>query len=206
VSAMPESPPHVALKNLLVGKLREWYGASINEYPSSGHELDVFGVTSSGVSIYIEVIWSPSKMQFFRDMSMLQQSDADVKLVVVNPEIMANGEMVREFGKAVVAQRRQGKVICGDLLNGQRIAEDPEYVDYALRNLIEQLVNEAQTRSGESEKPLGNPKCPICETVMRGAEVERYALSSGIYDRKEPERRRGWKCDNCGMDFTENEL
>jgi hypothetical protein len=141
---MPESQSHAALKQLLVTKLKEWYGASISEYPSSGHELDVFAVTASGVSIYIEIIWSPTKTQFLSDINMLQQSDADVKLVVVNPEIMANTEMVREFGKVVIAQRKQGKVICGDLLNGVRIAESPEYVDDDSRGLIDRLVSQSR--------------------------------------------------------------
>jgi len=168
--------------------------------------IDVFAVTSSGVSIYIEIIWSPSKTQFLNDINMLHQSDADVKLVIVSPEIMANSEMTREFGKVVVAQRKQGKVIWGDLLSGQKIAEDPTYVDFDLRNLVEQLVTLAQTQRDESERLLRSPKCPFCRTFMRRAEVERYAPYSGIYDRKEPERRWGWKCDNCGVDFTENEL
>jgi hypothetical protein len=144
---MPESLSHVALKQLLVTKLKEWYGASIEEYPSSGHHLDVVSVTSSGVSIYIEIVWSLSKTQFMSDINMLQQSDADVKLVAVNPEIMANNEMDREFAKVVIAQRRQGKTICGDLLNGQRILEDSQYVDHDLRDLIGQLVLQAQRES-----------------------------------------------------------
>ena len=142
--AMPESQSHAALKQLLVTKLKEWYGASIDEYPSSGHELDVFAVTASGVSIYIEIVWSPTKTQFLSDINMLQQSDADIKLVVVNPEIMANAEMVREFGKVVIAQRKEGKVVCGDLLNGARIAESPEYVDDDLRSLIDRLISQSQ--------------------------------------------------------------
>jgi hypothetical protein len=149
---VPESSPHIALKELLVTKLKAWCGASIDEYPSSGHELDVFAVSSSGVSIYIEVIWSPSRAQFDRDMSMLQQSDADVKLAVVHPDIIAKRQMVRDFHKIVLSQRKQGKTIHGDLLDGQTILEDPEYVDHDLRNLLEQLVTQAQTRPGETEK------------------------------------------------------
>jgi len=154
---MPESSSHIALKEALVTKLKAWYGASLDEYPSSGHELDVFAVTSSGVSVYIEIIWSPSRAQFDRDMSMLQQSDADVKLAVAHPDIIANRQMVRDFRKIVLAQRQQGKMIHGDLLDGQTILEDSEYVDHDLRNLVEQLVTQAQTRPGETEKPSDIP-------------------------------------------------
>ena len=149
---MPESPSHIVLKQLLVTKLKAWCGASIDEYPSSGHELDVFAVASTGVSVYIEIIWSPSRTQFLRDMNMLQQSDAGVKLAVVHPDIIADGQMVREFHKIVLAQRKQGKMIHGDLLNGQKILEDPGYVEHDLRNLIERLVTQAQTRPDESQK------------------------------------------------------
>lgn len=165
--AMPESQSHSALKQLLVTKLKDWYGASIDEYPSSGHELDVFAVTASGVSIYIEIIWSPTKTQFLSDINMLQQSDADVKLVVVNPEIMANAEMVREFGKVVIAQRKEGKVVCGDLLNGERIAESPEYVDDDLRSLIDRLVSQSR-----GQQVLKKPELELLLVNEKGEAVK----------------------------------
>lgn len=150
---MPESKSHVALKQLLVSKLKEWYGASIDEYPSSGHELDVFATTSFGVSIYTEIIWSASKTQFLSDINMLQQSDADVKLVVANPEIITNSELVREFSKVVISQRRQGIAIFGDLLNGQRILEDTHYVEDDLHSLVDQLISKVKKDRPKSETP-----------------------------------------------------
>jgi len=149
---MPESPSHIALKQLLITKLKAWYGASIGEYSSSGHQLDVFAVTSTRVSVHIEVIWSPSRTQFLRDMNILQQSDAGVKLAVVHPDMIADSQMVRDFHKIVLAQRKQGKMMHGDMLNGQEILEDPEFVEHDLRNFIEQLVTQAQTRPDESQK------------------------------------------------------
>lgn len=137
---MPESDTHRTLKQLLEGKMKEWFGASIQEYPSSGHELDVVAVTSSGVTIYMEVIWAHSKTQFLSDINMLQQSDAHVKAVVVSPEILTDNEMVRIFEKVVISQRRQGKAIPGDMLDGQKILRDPGYVDSDLRHLLEDLV------------------------------------------------------------------
>jgi hypothetical protein len=164
---MPESLSHAAVKQLLVTKLKEWYGASLAEYPSSGHELDIFAVTASGVSIYIEIIWSPTKTQFLSDINMLQQSNADVKLVVVNPEIMANDEMVREFGKVVIAQRKQGKVVCGDLLNAVRIAESPEYVDDDLRGLIDRLISQAR-----GQRALKKPELELLLVNEKGEAVK----------------------------------
>jgi hypothetical protein len=48
VNKIPETDQHRKLKELLAEKLRGWFGTSIQEYPSAGHELDVFGVTSEG--------------------------------------------------------------------------------------------------------------------------------------------------------------
>lgn len=124
--------------------MREWFGASISEYPSSGHELDVFAVTSSGVSIYVEVIWSRS--QFLSDINMLQQSDAAVKVVVAGPETIADGRLIREYEKVVVSQRRQGKAMPGYMLSGERILKDPEYVDHDLKERFIDLVDQVQAR------------------------------------------------------------
>lgn len=147
---MPESDTHRALKQLLEGKMKEWFGASIQEYPSSGHELDVVAVTPSRVTIGVEVIWTHSRNQFLYDINILQQSDAHVKAVVVSPEIMTDNEMVRMFRKVVISQRKEGKAIPGDMLDGQRILRDPGYVDSDLRHLLEDLV--AQRDSAASRR------------------------------------------------------
>jgi len=141
---LSKSKEHRVTKEIVESKLHYWFGASVKEYPSAGHELDVFAVTSSGVSIYVEVIWVYSKTQFLSDMNMLQQSDADVKLVIGSPEVIADTEMLREFAKIVVSQRRTGKIIHGDILNGVRILEDPEYVENDLRRLFLHLTDEAK--------------------------------------------------------------
>ncbi|MGA8903945.1 MAG: hypothetical protein WB661_02930 [Candidatus Bathyarchaeia archaeon] len=139
---MPESSSHIALKQLLATKFKAWYGSAVDEYPSSGHELDVFATTTTGVSVYVEIIWS--KTQFLSDINMLQQSTADVKLAVASREVLANIQMVREFGKVVISQREQGKKIHGDLLDGQRMMQDSEFVDHDFRNLIDQLISQSR--------------------------------------------------------------
>lgn len=59
-----ESYEHKRIKTLISEKLREWTGATLQEYQSSGHELDVFAVTPDGISIYVEVIWTNSLQNF----------------------------------------------------------------------------------------------------------------------------------------------
>jgi hypothetical protein len=151
---MPESASHLKLKKLLVLKLRKWYGASIEEFPSSGHELDVFAVTESGISIYIEIIWSPHRTQFLSDINMLQQSNADVKLVVANPELLANAEMIREFEKVVLSQRLEGKKIHADLLDGKEILRNSNFVDQQLKRLINKLVLQAKREKETASNPV----------------------------------------------------
>jgi len=94
-----ESVQHREIKKLFGKKLKEWTGATLQEFPSSGHKLDVFAVTPTGISIYAEIIWSSSRSNFFRDMSMIQTSSANVKMVIVSPEVLRNEGYKREFEK-----------------------------------------------------------------------------------------------------------
>src|SRR4030067_2874914 len=87
---VPESKQHKMIKEILELKLHEWFGASLKEYPSSGHALDVFSVPASGICIYVEVVWNNSWSHFLSDMNMLQQSDANVKGVIGSPRVIAN--------------------------------------------------------------------------------------------------------------------
>jgi hypothetical protein len=94
-----ESPQHVQVKELLEEKLRDRFGSAIQEYPSTGHELDVFSISSSGIDIYVEIIWAHSKLHFQSDIIMLHESDAKVKVVVSSPEIIADSNLLRTFNK-----------------------------------------------------------------------------------------------------------
>lgn len=122
-----ETKEHRGLKELFCKGIKKWIGASIEEYPSSGHELDIFGVTSEGISIYVEVIWTDTKTHFLSDINMLQQSDADIKLVVGSPGVIKKHN--REFSKVVVSQRRAGKIIHEEIVDGLKILQDSKYFE-----------------------------------------------------------------------------
>lgn len=141
---MPESPEHVRIKDLISEKLKAWFGCSIKEYPSSGHELDVFAVTTNGISIYVEIIWSASQVHFLKDLSSVEQSDANVKIVVANPEILGNEEYVRQFDKAVANQRRQGFKIYGDMVDGSIIIGQDSYLNKSFRKIVKSLILEIE--------------------------------------------------------------
>jgi len=143
---LSETPSHRRIKELLETKLRQWFGASISEYPSSGHELDVYAITHEGVRIYVEIIWTHSKTHFLQDMNALQQSDADVKLVVGSPEVINDVEMQREFTKVAISQTKLGKCIHDEILDGNAILSDPVYVEPKLHTIITNLVDSARKK------------------------------------------------------------
>jgi len=53
-----ETKEHLRLKQIMCQKLEEWFGVSITEYPSSGHELDVISISTNGVKLMVEIIWN----------------------------------------------------------------------------------------------------------------------------------------------------
>lgn len=146
-----ESAEHVEIKNLISARLNEWTGASLREYPSSGHELDVFAVTPDGISIYVEIVWSDTSRNFYRDMSIIQQSDADVKLVVANPRILDKEDYVREFSKIALSQRRLGILMNGELIDGARMIQDANYLDTVFRDIVLGLIKRARAIRGHPE-------------------------------------------------------
>lgn len=149
---MSETPAHKEIKELLQVKLGQWFGASISEYPSSGHELDVYALTPEGVSIYIEIIWTHAITHFLQDMNILQQSDADVKLVIGSHEIVNDAKMQREFTKVAISQTKLGKCIYDEILDGNTILSDKGYVERKLHAILTDLVENASKRRMPQEQ------------------------------------------------------
>lgn len=170
--SLSESFQHKRIKEIVANKLKEWTGATLKEYPSSGHELDVFAVTLSGISIYVEVIWSSSKLNFFRDILMISTSDADVKIAVTNPEIMNKEEFQRQFEKVAIAQRRLNIAMHGSLIDGEKILNDEKYVETDFKNIVFSLVSHVATRGKTAvtqavlEPPKPNLPAEIGEKLL----------------------------------------
>jgi hypothetical protein len=110
-------------------------------------------------------------------MNMLQQSDADVKLVVASPQVLENPEYVREYSKVVVSQRRYGKRIHGEMLDGSRILTELGYIDGPVRDAISRLVG-----LGSTEKPTASqPEVPgtdVTESEYEPAIVQEQLVSN----------------------------
>jgi hypothetical protein len=175
-----ESREHKRIKDLIYERLKEWTGAALREYPSSGHELDNFATTNDGVSIYVEVIWSESAQNFFRDISMIQTADANLKLVIASPKILGNEKYQRIFQKVVISQRRLGFAVHGELIDGRRVLEEPAYLDTEIKDIVLDLLKTVekqgkvigkaselhppQPRSADRlEEKLFSNLFPICE-------------------------------------------
>jgi len=171
-----ETEQHRRLKQIICNSLSMQIGASIKEYPSSGHELDVLAVTPDGVSIYVEIIWSDSRTHFLKDLNMLHESDADVKVAVVSPSILAKEEYKRDFLKAVIAQRRAGRLILDDFVDGKKVLETPGYFEGQVIPHIVQLI--AQLRESKKMPQTWLRAQGIRVEIPKPAEVEEELLSN----------------------------
>lgn len=141
-----ESAQHREIKEIISEKLKEWTGATLTEYSSSGHELDVFAVTPTGISIYIEIIWSSSRTNFFRDMNMIQTSDANVKLVVGSPKVLERDEFQRVFEKVAISQRRLNIAMHGNLIDGEKILTESDFINTEFKPIVLSLINKVKVR------------------------------------------------------------
>jgi uncharacterized protein YjbI with pentapeptide repeats/DNA replication protein DnaC len=168
---LPESIEHIALKNLVSEKLKEWFGCSIMEYPSAGHELDVFAITNSGISIYVEIIWSPSLVHFLKDLSSVEHSDANVKIVIANPEILQKKDFIHEFYRVVAHQRKQGFKIHGDMVDGSIILGQDNFLDMPFRKIVETLISE--TEKAQKSIVAVAAKGEICPVPLSDREVDK---------------------------------
>lgn len=178
-----ESSQHKKIKEIIVERLKEWTGATLQEYPSSGHELDVFAVTPTGISIYVEIIWSSSITNFFRDMNMIQTSDANIKIVVGSPKIINREEFQRQFEKIAISQRRLNFAMHGSIIDGEKILNEPIYLTTEFKNIVFRLLNQVEIRGKVVGKhvELEPPKLtPV-------AEIEEELLSNLFLVKKNPE-------------------
>ena len=146
-----ESEEHRKIKEIMTAKLKEWFGCSVSEYPSTGHELDAFSVTLSGVSIYVEIIWAHSS--FMKDINMIQQSHAKIKVVIAGPDVISDSSYRREFDKLVASEREKDTIFYGEMINGKRVLEDSGYVENTLKSIFSKLVEEAKPFERKAERP-----------------------------------------------------
>jgi len=151
----PETEEHKTIKEIVKDKLKEWLGASCEEYPDSGHISDILAVTPDGITIFVENIWTSTPAQFLYDMNILQQSMADVKIVIANPKVIEKWE--REFEKVKIAQRRLGFPI-SDMIDGSLILQNNKFLNETFRNTVAELIKQKRETSTYPRREIQSPE------------------------------------------------
>jgi hypothetical protein len=135
-----ETDEHKRIKGKIQQALQQWLkGAGISEYPHSGQEADVFYVTYNGTTIIVEIIWSDGYTHFLEDLHIIQNSNATVKIVIVNPTILNNERFVHHYDKIRVAEFVKGYLI-SRLIDGSKILRDAKYLNKTVRDIILNLL------------------------------------------------------------------
>ena len=127
----PETLEHVKLKEILNEFLSSRLeGITLKEYPNMGHEADVFSVTYKGVSVIVEIIWTPTWSHFLKDLDIIQCSSSLIKVLIANPEILndSKGEKRRHFDKIRIAEIRKGYLI-SELFDGRKMLDNKDYLE-----------------------------------------------------------------------------
>ncbi len=145
-----ETDEHKRLKEIVRQKLEEWFGVSITEYPATGHELDVFSISiSNKLELMVEIIWTPTATNFYRDISIIYTSDATIKVVIVNPLILNKEEFVRYFNKLVISEAKRGLQLL-KMIDGKNLFND----DYLNNKFKDTILGATKTAKENTTKEI----------------------------------------------------
>jgi hypothetical protein len=144
----PETEEHRRIKEIVSDFLTMQYDSTLNEYPDSGNISDVMAVTNDGISVFVENVWTSSKNNFQRDLNILQRSTAEVKIFIVNPKILQDVSLRREFVKTRMTEKKKGFQVSG-MIDGSKVLNEPDYVAKEFRKIVMKLVTEASKKKSE---------------------------------------------------------
>jgi hypothetical protein len=165
---MPESMEHKRAKEILRKFFAKNYGPAISEYLDSGFEIDVFSVILPNLKIMVETIWSTSKQNFYRGLTIVLSSDAEIKIVVANPKILEDKDAVRYFDRIRVSEATKGYSVIG-MLGWNSLAESSALK--TLKNEIEQILTSRKERILDELKRLKHEifdkKIPLPSVVSK---------------------------------------
>jgi hypothetical protein len=148
----PESKEHLKIKETVLDILKKQYGAGLKEYPDSGNIADAFVVTPDGVEIFVENVWTSSKGNFYRDLHILRNSNAKVKILIVNPEIIKDKLFEREYEKVRISERKRG-ITLSELIDGSLFLSDKEFIKKEFIQTIGILVASVGTQPIKGASP-----------------------------------------------------
>jgi len=165
---MSESPEHKHIKKVLRHFFSSQYGVAINEYYDSGFEIDVFSVTISSITIMVETIWTATNQNFYRDLTIVLSSNAQIKIVIVNPKILENDELVRYFERIKVSEAEKGYSVIGML--GWNFSDEDSLLK-ELKNEIDKILKEKEEtitkKIGDLKKDIFNHNVSLASIVSK---------------------------------------
>jgi hypothetical protein len=145
-----ETAEHKGIKEKMKQLLSTWFsGVSTKEHPYSGQELDCFDALYNGVTIMVEVIWTKSPTNFYKDLDIIQNADAKIKIVIVNPKILQNEKLLRHFEKVRISQILQGHLMTG-LLDGHRFMKEYKY-KFWVKEIIQEFLTHISADLNQSK-------------------------------------------------------
>jgi arsenate reductase-like glutaredoxin family protein len=191
VILIPESVEHKRAKETLRKFFAENYGPAINEYLDSGFEMDVFSVLLPSLKIMVETIWSTGKQNFFRDLTIVLSSDAEIKIIVANPKILEDKELVRYFERIKVTEAAKGYSMIGMLAWD---SSDETSVLKTLKNEIEQILASGKEQILDEverlKQEIFDERIPLPTVISKCLDLSKRF---GLKDKTE------WlRCELCG--------
>ncbi len=151
----PESKEHRIIKETILESLKTMYGSGLKEYADSGNIHDVKVVMGDGISISVEIVWASKRSNFNRDLNILLRSRDKVKILVVNPDLLKDALLVREFEKTRIAERIKGFQV-SSMIDGSKILHDSDYVKNEFCRIVAELVTEAHKRPDDKSALQNN--------------------------------------------------
>ena len=137
----------------MLAKLRGIYGTGLSEYPDSGQINDVYVISPNQIEIFVENVWTSTKSNFQRDLNILHRSKADVKILIVNPKILEDVSLLREFEKTKMSEIRRGVAI-SDMIDGSLVLSPPQTANNKFVEIVQGLVEEALPKKLSQKNPI----------------------------------------------------
>ncbi len=173
-----ETSQHKKIKEIVLSKLKEVYGTGLTEYADGGQVNDICVLTPDNIKIFVEVIW---KADFEHDLIIMHNSPADIKIVIVNPEILHKERLCREFVKSKMSEIQRGVQI-PDMINGELILSEPKFVDKEFVAIVGKLLEEARKKKDIFKN---DPIIVVPESITLNFSQWNVRTQFSVYNRSE---------------------
>jgi hypothetical protein len=150
-------------------------GAEFPEYFHSGQRVDVLKVLYGGISIIVEIIWANTFTNFLRDLDIIQNSPAKVKIVIVNPDLLGQEKVVHHFDKARIADIAKGYMV-SRLLDGKKILCDTRYLTSTVKDTVFELLSYVSLHPEDSLAHFIDLKKKVIIPAITALGIEPFTL------------------------------